>query len=121
MTSKLSTLIFVYNAKGGLFNAITDYIHKNISPETYECNLCAITYDNFGMKKDWKNFLKSLEVEKIFLHKEEFEKDFPQFKDSSLPLILAKTKDKVEILFSSKELNDFKNQEELMAGILGRV
>ena len=44
-------LIFVYNANGGFFNGFSDYIHKLVSPKTYECSLCAITYDNLGMKK----------------------------------------------------------------------
>jgi hypothetical protein len=47
-------LIFVYNADSGILNAIKDLIHKNVSPETYPCSLCAVTYDNLGMKREWK-------------------------------------------------------------------
>ena len=50
-------LIFIYNAESGLFNAVSDYLHKVISPDTYACSLCQITYGNLGMKKKWKDFL----------------------------------------------------------------
>ena len=37
------TLIFIYNANGGIFSAMADAAHKLVSPETYPCSLCAIT------------------------------------------------------------------------------
>ena len=54
----MKTLIFVYNANAGLFNMMSDYAHKIISPETYECNLCALTYGNLGMKQKWKSLFQ---------------------------------------------------------------
>ena len=45
-------LIFIYNAKSGLVNEMIDFAHKIVSPETYECNLCAISYNTFTKKKD---------------------------------------------------------------------
>ena len=114
---KISTLIFVYNASNGLFSAIADYLHKNISPQTYECNLCAITYDNFGMKKAWKDYLKNLPVEKIFLHKQEFQKRFPEFAEQNLPLILSKMDGLTSVLLTSVDLNEQKTQEDLMTKI----
>ncbi|WP_232221892.1 hypothetical protein [Methanococcoides burtonii] len=47
-----NTLIFVYNADSGLINEMKDYVHKIVSPSTYECNLCAITYGNTGIKNE---------------------------------------------------------------------
>ena len=41
-------LVVVYNAKSGGLNAVLDYVHKMVSPKTYNCNLCKLTYDNFG-------------------------------------------------------------------------
>jgi len=37
-------LIFVYNANGGLVNSWLDTAHKIVSPSTYSCSLCAITF-----------------------------------------------------------------------------
>jgi len=45
-------LIFVYNADSGLLKGIKDLIHKNVSPDTYPCSLCAVTYDNFDMRRE---------------------------------------------------------------------
>jgi len=67
-------LIFVYNADGGIINMIKDLIHKNVSPETYPCSLCAVTYDNLGMKREWKQFVSLLGRKVEFLHRDELEK-----------------------------------------------
>jgi hypothetical protein len=37
-------LLFVYNADSGLFNSIAEAAHKIVSPQTYRCDLCRITY-----------------------------------------------------------------------------
>jgi len=54
----MSKLIFVYNADSGLLNAMKDWAHKIVSPETYPCSLCALTYDNLGMRRPWREFIK---------------------------------------------------------------
>ena len=64
-------LVFVYNADSGLFNVVSDIAHKIFAPETYACNLCAITYGNFAMRAEWKDFLESLAVDLEFLHRDE--------------------------------------------------
>ena len=46
--------IFIYNAKGGRWNSTLDLVHKYVSPSTYKCSLCKITF-NIGMKEKWKN------------------------------------------------------------------
>lgn len=69
-------LIFVYNADSGLVNGLLDLLHKNLRPETYACNLCAVTYNNSGMKKEWKTFVQSIPLPVTFLHKDEFVKRF---------------------------------------------
>lgn len=44
MITTTTTLIFVYNAKSGLISAFGDMVHKIVSPATYPCSLCALTY-----------------------------------------------------------------------------
>jgi hypothetical protein len=90
-------LVFVYNAASGIFNLLSDVAHKILSPETYACNLCAITHTNFGMKKEWKEYLESLERPLEFLHADEFEAKYKRgnvelpaiFKEENGDLILA--------------------------------
>lgn len=69
-------LIFVYNADSGIINGIRDLIHKNVSPETYPCSLCAVTYDNLGMKREWRMFVRQLERDVEFIHRDELEKEY---------------------------------------------
>jgi len=66
-----ATLIFAYNADTGLFNAVADMAHKLFSPETYACNLCAITHSHIGMRREWRQFIDSLPVPVEFLHRNE--------------------------------------------------
>lgn len=67
-------ILFVYKADSGLFNTVTDIAHKVFSPETYECNLCALTYGYFSMKEEWSAFIKELGQPTEFLHRDEIDK-----------------------------------------------
>ena len=73
---KEQELIFVYNANSDLFSTVTDFAHKLLSPSTYNCNLCALTYGNFTIKQEWKSFIEELAIKTVFLHKDEFEKQY---------------------------------------------
>ena len=42
-------LIFVYRANSGPTSLALDFIHKIVSPKTYSCNLCNVTYGNFSI------------------------------------------------------------------------
>ncbi len=67
-------LIFVYNADSGLIATLGDITHRIISPQTYPCQLCALTYSFNGMSRDWKNFIASLNRRVVFLHRDELQK-----------------------------------------------
>ena len=41
----MSEIVFIYNAKSGTVNSLIDWAHKIVSPDTYECSLCSMTYD----------------------------------------------------------------------------
>jgi len=76
LVASKTTIIFVYNADSGPINGLKDYFHKIIKPETYRCNLCAVTFGNFGMKNSWRKFINSLKNDVKFLHRDEFRKQF---------------------------------------------
>jgi len=113
--SAIEQIIFVYNADAGFFSTLSDFTHKIFSPETYQCNLCKITYGNFAMKSEWKEFLASLPQQKVFLHKNEFLEKYPQFKNIHLPAVFAHSKEGLRQIVTAyeinqqKEINDFKN------------
>jgi hypothetical protein len=67
-----TTLIFVYNADAKLASAALDFLHKIVSPSTYQCKLCEITYGTFSMVKEWKDFIATLPLPVKFLHRDEW-------------------------------------------------
>ncbi|SMB99010.1 hypothetical protein SAMN00120144_3663 [Hymenobacter roseosalivarius DSM 11622] len=80
-------LLFVYNADAGLANGLLDMAHKILSPRTYPCSLCGITYGTTHMRPDWRQFLQSLPLESRFLHRDEFQQQFPGLKNPALPAV----------------------------------
>ena len=110
-------LIFVYNAKSGIFNELFDFAHKIISPETYECNLCAITYGTFKMEKRWSRYIQSLPFKSIFTYKDEISKN--NLPNVNLPSILLREHNDLIELLTAREINDLNNFDQLI-GILDK-
>jgi hypothetical protein len=65
-------LVFVYNADAGLANALLDWGHKIVSPSTYACSLCGVSYGHFGMKGEWRDFIASLGVPVTFAYRDQW-------------------------------------------------
>ena len=116
-------LIFVYNAEsGGAFTALKDTLHKTFRKSTYQCNLCAVTFGAFGMKRDWKNFVNDLDVsvefkkkDKFkfeFLHKDEFNQKY-DVKDAKFPSAYLLDKTGLDLFITQDEMNDVKSIDEL--------
>lgn len=108
----MNTIVFVYKADSGLFNTLTDIAHKVFSPETYSCDLCAITYGNFGMRQEWKEFLETLEMPMQFLHRDEFH-DRYGLHELPLPAILAQEGEQLRVLVSAEEIGQCADMEDL--------
>jgi hypothetical protein len=71
MNDAEGTLLFVYNAESGLFNTVTDIAHKIFSPQSYQCDLCALTHGYFTVREEWRTFIQSLGVPCEFLHRDQ--------------------------------------------------
>jgi hypothetical protein len=78
-----------------------DSIHKLVSPSTYDCDLCAITYGAVSMNKEWRAYLKALPFDVHFFHKPDFLIAHPDQSETQLPLIGVETASGVEILLSA--------------------
>jgi hypothetical protein len=113
-------LIFIYNANSGVFNVLADIAHKIFSPETYSCNLCALTHSNFGMRQEWKDFIESLENPIEFLHSDELKKEYA-IEAISLPAIFKKEEEKLKVWIDSTALNSCKTLDELMQLITNKL
>ncbi|HLT06895.1 MAG TPA: hypothetical protein VK014_05175 [Cyclobacteriaceae bacterium] len=70
-SSSYKELVFVYNARSGLFNRAVDFAHKIISPATYSCSLCKLTHGFIGKHQEWENFIKQLPFPVTFLYKDQ--------------------------------------------------
>ena len=92
-------LIFIYNAKSGIVNEFLDFAHKIVSPSTYNCNLCAISYGNFTMKKKWSDYISSLPVKSTFTYKDKVSKY--GYDNIKLPSIIFQDKSKSKVIISS--------------------
>jgi len=121
--NKTKKLVFIYNAASGLRNAILDSAHKIVSPKTYDCNLCDITFGVFKEHSVWKNFRKSNSLEMEFLHKDEFKKQYAsKFGYAyTFPIVLAQADYDLEVLITTEELYELKTPQELIDLITARA
>ncbi len=116
-------IIFVYNAKSGTINAVLDSMHKVLSPSSYNCNLCDITFGLVGEKEAWRDFRESFPIEMEFLHKDEYQKAYSSkfgFK-FDFPIVLCAVEEELQVLVNTAELNQLDNAEELIKLIQERV
>ena len=105
-------LIFIYNAKSGFINELVDFAHKIISPETYDCNLCAITYGPFRMEKRWTDYIESLPINSVFTYQDKLYEN--KLKNVKLPSIFLRNGTELKELISSSEINKLNELQQLI-------
>lgn len=106
-------IIFVYYAKSGIGNSILDIGHKVLSPNTYKCNLCDLTFGLFTENAEWKKYRESSDYKLEFLHKDEFEKMYNEKR--VYPIILGLNKENIFTeLINSERLNTINTVKELI-------
>ena len=96
-------LLMVYNAEAGFLNGVMDSMHKLFSPATYQCSLCAITHDTFGMRQEWKDFIERLNLPIEFFHRPDFRKAYPDI-EVELPVILAEENGEIRTILNPQEM-----------------
>ena len=108
----MDKLIFVYNADSGILNAMKDWAHKIVSPETYPCSLCALTYDNLGMHRPWREFVKELGYDVEFLHRDELEEKYGTT-DVMLPAVFILQDGKPNLWIQCETMDALNSLDEL--------
>lgn len=101
-------LVFIYNAKSGFMHGIADLMRKKANPSTYPCKLCQITYSGATMNKLWKQYVASLPIPSVFMHRNEFEAAHPSV-HIKYPAVLLKTDKSFRTVLSAEDfsrLND---------------
>ena len=105
-------LIFIYNAKSGVVNELIDFAHKIVSPETYDCNLCVISYGAFSMKKKWSTYIETLPFKSTFTYKDKFSKN--GYSNIKFPSVFIRSNEKLDEIISATEINEIKNLDQLI-------
>ena len=113
LTDPKPTLVFVYNAESGLFNTLSDVAHKILSPQTYACNLCALTHTAFGVRREWKEFLEGLDVHAEFLHADELRSLHGLGRGPALPAVFRRRGSSLEVLIGAAAINSCRTLGEL--------
>lgn len=136
----MQKLVFVYNANSGKLNALLDSAHKIVSPQTYDCKLCDLTYGIVKEHVEWVRFRESViatnpNLQLEFLHKDEFEKAYrskwlPKY---SYPIILSlrevaqdyndgiATNSGMDIFMDATTMNTFTTTTALIAAMRERL
>jgi len=112
-----AALVFVYNADSGVFNTLADVAHKIFSPQTYACNLCALTHSTFGMRDEWKRFLDGLDCPPEFMHADELEARYG-VSGVPLPAIFRKDGESLELLAGADSINACRTLDDLKRLVL---
>lgn len=105
-------LLFVYNADSGKLNGLLDTAHKIISPSTYNCQLCGLTYGLMNEKQSWKQFREQLQEDVLFLHRDEFEKQYQQ--TLRYPFLARVENENINVLLSAEEMSAIEGTEALI-------
>lgn len=113
-------LIFVYNAEAGLLRGLMDSVHKTLSPSTYPCDLCAITYGAFTMDKDWRRWIKALPMPTHFYHRADFKAAWPDV-TVSLPVIMLEQNSVLTTIVAANEFSKAKTVNDLVAMLEARL
>ncbi len=107
-------LLFVYNADSGLLSSLKDTVHKSVSPGTYQCNLCKVTFGPVSMKQQWKEYIASLPHDIEFLHRDEFQRRYPEAKNISLPTLFVTRRNGIETAIPATAINNVRSVEDLI-------
>jgi len=106
-------LVLVYNADSGRLNALLDMAHKLFSPQTYACDLCAITHGVFREREAWGQFVDSLPLPVDYLHRDEFHERYPELTGEPLPLVLLLEGEQPRILLDARGISGLDTLEDL--------
>lgn len=130
----------MYNANSGKLNAWLDSAHKIVSPKTYQCRLCDLTYDIFKENEDWARFRESVitsnpDLLLEFLHIDEFEKKYwskwlPKY---DYPIVLEKSEEEqdyndgfgtnsgLDVFMSNKEIKQIESTSQFIDHIEKKI
>ena len=97
------SLVFIYNARSGNLQALLDLVHKTLSPATYRCALCQLTY-TFRMRQPWREYLEKIPWEIEFRYFDQLGEEERQLA-GTLPACLLKSDNHHQLLLDAEMIN----------------
>ncbi len=116
----MQQLVFVYNANSGLLNLGKDVLHKLVSPTTYPCKLCDLTYGVMSEKREWVACRKRLPLKQLYLHKDEFQERYGS-RSERLPAVFFENAGQLEVLIGAKEMDRMDSLNEFIRVLEQRI
>ncbi|MGB3710538.1 MAG: hypothetical protein WA985_02500 [Erythrobacter sp.] len=114
MTQTRPELVMIYNADSGLLNAVRDSFWKTFAPASYPCALCALAFGFFTARREWKDFLARVPLEKRELHRDDYRQCLPGW-EGKLPVILLHDADgALRVMVSADEMNTMDELDQLI-------
>ena len=110
-------LVFVYNAKSGLLSAARDGLHKLLSPATYPCSLCTLTYGAVSMKRRWARYVAGLPYPVAFHYRDTASQRGWWGPEAPLPVALRVSGGAVEVLLSASDIDACEDLDALMSAV----
>lgn len=121
MTSHGGTLFVIYNADGGVLNAVRDSFWKTFAPRSYPCALCALAFGFFVARREWKAFLSRVPQQIVELHRDDYRQRLP-YLDADLPVIVLQDAEDVggeesaiRLIVTAEEMGAMDDVTELVA------
>jgi hypothetical protein len=115
------TLLFVHNTDSAVLQPLHDYsTGKAGGGEADACALSRITRSPVGIKKEWKRFLKELDIPSRSLDRNEFFSEFGH-RPVTFPTVLLRHGTELSILISSEDLRLCRDLSDLIRLVRERL
>jgi hypothetical protein len=110
------TLLIIDNTNSGVLQQLKDFSAGTaVASGAATCTLSTITHSPVGMKKEWKRFLKGLEIPSRTLEKSEFVSEFRSgYPPATFPVVLVQKGTELAVLISTEELDRCRDLNDLI-------
>jgi hypothetical protein len=110
------TLLLVDNTDSGVLQPLKDFSAGTTTPSAAATHsLSSITHSPVGMKKEWKRFLKELEIPSRTLERIDFLAEFgSRYQQTTFPVVLVQKGADLSVLINTEELSRCRDLNDLV-------
>ena len=114
-------ILFVFNLDSGVLQSLRDYsTGKAAASAADACPLSRITHSPLGIKKEWKRFIKELDIPSRSLDRDEFMREFGAGR-VTYPVVLIRRGTELGVLVSTEELQASRELSDLILLVRERL